>query len=35
LLGQPCPFFDHLAFTPNGDGDDEDVTVALSPVVYL
>jgi hypothetical protein len=22
---------DHLAFTPNGDGDDEDVTVALSP----
>ncbi|SRR5216683_4612993 len=31
LLGQPFTFFDHLAFTPNGDGDDEDMTVALSP----
>ena len=31
LLGQPLMLFDHLAFTPNGDGDDEDVQVALSP----
>ena len=31
LLGQPCTLCDHLAFTPHGDGDDEDVTVALSP----
>ena len=31
LLGQPFTFFDHLAFTPNGDGDDEDMTVELSP----
>jgi hypothetical protein len=31
LLGQPFTLFDHLAFTPNGDGDDEDVSVALSP----
>jgi hypothetical protein len=31
LLGQPFMLFDHLAFTPNGDGDDEDVQVALSP----
>ena len=30
LLGQPFTLFDHLAFTPNGDGDDEDVQVALS-----
>jgi len=31
LLGQPFTLCDHLAFTPNGDGDDEDMTVALSP----
>ena len=31
LLEQPCTLFDHLAFTPNGDGDDEDIWVALSP----
>jgi hypothetical protein len=31
LLGQPFTLFDHLAFTPNGDGDDEDMTVGLSP----
>ena len=31
LLAQPFTLFDHLAFTPNGDGDDEDVSVALSP----
>jgi hypothetical protein len=31
LLGQPFTLFDHLAFTPNGDGNDEDVQVALSP----
>ena len=31
LLGQPFTLFDHLTFTPNGDGDDEDLTVALSP----
>ena len=31
LLGQPFTLFDRLAFTPNGDGDDEDVQVALSP----
>ena len=31
LLAQPFTLFDHLAFTPNGDGDDEDVQVALSP----
>ena len=31
LLGQPFTLFDHLAFTPNGDGDDEDMMVALSP----
>ena len=31
LLGQPFTLFDHLAFTPNGDGDDADVQVALSP----
>jgi len=30
LRGQPFTLFDHLAFTPNGDGDDEDVQVALS-----
>jgi hypothetical protein len=31
LLEQPFTLFDHLAFTPNGNGDDEDMTVALSP----
>jgi hypothetical protein len=31
LVPQPFVLFDHLAFTPNGDGDDEDVQVALSP----
>jgi hypothetical protein len=31
LLKQPFTLFDHLAFTPNGDGDDENVWVALSP----
>ena len=31
LLAQPFTLFDHLAFTPNEDGDDEDMTVALSP----
>ncbi len=31
LLAQPFTLFAHLAFTPNGDGDDEDMTVALSP----
>jgi hypothetical protein len=31
LLGQPFTLFDHLAFTPHGDGDDEAMTVALSP----
>ena len=25
LLEQPVTVFDHLAFTPNGDGDDENV----------
>jgi hypothetical protein len=30
-MQQPFTLFDHLAFTPNGDGDDEDVWVALSP----
>jgi hypothetical protein len=30
LLAQPFTVFDHLAFTPKGDGD-EDVQVALSP----
>ena len=30
LLEQPFTLFDHLAFTPRGD-DDEDVSVALSP----
>jgi hypothetical protein len=30
LLEQPFTVFDHLAFTPRGDGD-EDVSVALSP----
>ena len=30
LLQQPFTLFDHLAFTPRG-GDDEDVSVALSP----
>ena len=31
LLAQPFTLFDHLAFTPHGDGDDEEVSVALSP----
>ena len=31
LLKQPFTMFDHLAFTPHGDSDDEDVSVALSP----
>ena len=31
LLEQPFTLFDPLAFTPNGDGDDEDVWGALSP----
>ena len=31
LLEQPFTLFDHLAFTPNGDGGDEDMTVVLSP----
>jgi hypothetical protein len=30
LVQQPFILFDHLAFTPNGDGDDEDIQVALS-----
>ena len=30
LVQQPFALFDHLAFTPRGD-DDEDVWVALSP----
>jgi hypothetical protein len=31
LLKQPFTLFNHLAFTPHGDGNDEDVSVALSP----
>ena len=31
LVQQPFTLFDHLAFTPHGDGDGEDVQVALSP----
>ena len=31
LLEQPFALFDHLVFTPHGDGDDENVSVALSP----
>jgi hypothetical protein len=31
LVQQPFTLFDHLAFTPNGNGDDEHVSVALSP----
>jgi hypothetical protein len=31
LVQQPFTLCDHLAFTPNGDGDDEDVWGALSP----
>jgi len=31
LPEQPFTLFDHLTFTPNGDGDDEDIWVALSP----
>ena len=31
LLAQPFTLFDRLAFTPHGDSDDEDVSVALSP----
>jgi hypothetical protein len=30
LLGQPFTLFDHVAFTPH-DEDDEDIAVALSP----
>jgi hypothetical protein len=30
LVQQPFALFDHLAFTPHDDGDDEDVSVALS-----
>ena len=30
LLEQPFTVFDHLAFTPNEDGNDEAMTVALS-----
>jgi hypothetical protein len=30
LVQQPFALFDHLAFTPHGDGDDENVSVALS-----
>jgi len=31
LLEQPFTLFGHLTFTPQGDGDDEHVSVALSP----
>ena len=31
LVQQPFTLFDHLAFTPNGYSDDEDVWMALSP----
>jgi hypothetical protein len=31
LVQQPFALFDHLAFTPHGDGDDKNVSVALSP----
>ena len=31
LVQQPFALFDHLAFTPQGDGDDANVSVALSP----
>ena len=31
LLAQPFTVFDHLAFTPYDDSDDEEVSVALSP----
>ena len=31
FLEQPFTLFDHMAFTPHGDGDDENVSVALSP----
>jgi hypothetical protein len=31
LLEQPFTLFDHLAFTPHGDSDDEEVSVVLSP----
>jgi hypothetical protein len=31
LLAQPFTLFDHLAFTPHDDSDDEEVSVALSP----
>jgi len=30
LLARPFTVFDHLAFTPHGESDDEDVSVALS-----
>jgi hypothetical protein len=31
LVQQPFALFDHLAFASHGDGDDENVSVALSP----
>src|SRR5215510_13020878 len=31
LLGQPFMLFDHLAFTPHGDGDCEDIPLAVAP----
>jgi hypothetical protein len=31
LAEQPFTLFDHLVCTPHGDGDDEHVSVALSP----
>jgi hypothetical protein len=31
LLEQSFTLFDHLAFTPHGDGNDEAMTVGLSP----
>ncbi|MGE3542045.1 MAG: hypothetical protein AB7N91_32095 [Candidatus Tectimicrobiota bacterium] len=32
LGGPPGSLFDHLACTPNGDGDEADIWVALSPL---
>jgi hypothetical protein len=31
LLAQSFTLFDHLAFTPHGESDDEDISVVLSP----
>src|SRR4029453_483230 len=31
LRGQPFTLFDHLAFSPNGGGDDEEIQVVPSP----